>query len=114
MHYFHANQWGIDVILGGGKWYKRKDIEEVHAKKYVFIEEKWQKNKNKISHNKRHKVPTKFNIRFTIIKVTIEMCIHIGSTNVYHIVEKKNLLQEIAFPFAIFFFVCDISFVTYA
>jgi len=33
---------------------------------------------------------------------------------VYHIVEKKNLLQEIAFPFAIFFFVCDISFVTYA
>jgi calcineurin-like phosphoesterase len=39
MHYFHAKQWGIDVILGGGKWYKRKDIEEVHAKKNVFIEE---------------------------------------------------------------------------
>jgi calcineurin-like phosphoesterase len=39
MHYFHAKQWGIDVILGGAKWYKKKDIEEVHAKKYVFIEE---------------------------------------------------------------------------
>jgi hypothetical protein len=39
MHYFHAKQWGIDVIIEGGKWYKRKDIEEVHAKKKVFIEE---------------------------------------------------------------------------
>jgi len=33
------------------------------------------------------------------------MCIHIGSTNVYHIVEKINLLQEIVLPFAIFSYV---------
>jgi len=41
------------------------------------------------------------------------MCIHIGSTNVYHVVEKKSLLQQIVLPFANLFFICDISFVTY-
>jgi hypothetical protein len=47
MHYFHAKQWGVGVILGGGQWYKRKDIEEINARIYVFIEEEVTKESKK-------------------------------------------------------------------
>jgi hypothetical protein len=75
--------------LGMGQWYTRKDVKELHMRIYVFIEEKMTKWWKKLSHNEKHEAPFKFNNRFTVVKVVIEMCTHIGSTIMYHVYRNK-------------------------
>ncbi len=54
---------------------------------YVFIKEEMMKKWNFFSHDERHEAPFKFNNRFILVKIAIEMCTHIGSTIIYHVVK---------------------------
>ncbi len=58
---------------------------------YALIKEEVMKEWNFFSHDERHEAPFKFNNRFILVKIAIEMCTHIGNAIMYHVYENKIL-----------------------